>query len=238
MRIGLELDSLRRQLELATAQSDQADAKVARFAALYEQLVQNGDTLRRLRETRNDRALELGLWQSHQSSLERILTAESGERGTRFSLIEEPKDATRPSRPRLSSVFVVCTGLALAAAALVVAVAELFDRSFRSVSQVTRALGIPVLQCIGVVPTPRERRRALVSRLLWTPALTILVLLFLTAVGLAYASLERPELHARTLQQVDHLFDAVGMTAWLPADRAPARGTSGTPWPAAPAVRG
>jgi uncharacterized protein involved in exopolysaccharide biosynthesis len=207
MRIEMELDALRRQLAAAARQYDDADGREAQLAGMYDQLMQTGDELRRLRAKRSDRAVEIGLWQSHLASLERVLTAESGQRGTQFSLIEEPKDASVPSKPRLTSVFVVCAGLGLAAAALAVALAELFDRSFRSMGQVTRALGIPVLARIRVIPTPQERRRVVVSRLLWAPALVLLLALLAGTAGLAYASLARPDLHRRALQRVNRVLD-------------------------------
>ena len=160
MRIELELDALRRQLAITAEQWEEVDARAAKLGGLYERLMQNGDELRRLRETRTGRTAEISLWQSHLASLERVLTAESGERGTQFSLIEEPKDGSVPTKPRVSAVFMVCFGVGLAAAALAVALAELFDRSFRSAGQVARTLGIPVLECVGVIPTPQVRRRA------------------------------------------------------------------------------
>jgi uncharacterized protein involved in exopolysaccharide biosynthesis len=220
MRVEMELDSLRRQLAAATKQAAEADGRVAQLTGMYDQLAQTGDALRRLREKRSDRAVEIGLWQSHLASLERVLTAESGQRGTQFSLIEEPKDATVPSKPRISSVFVVCAGLGLAAAAIGVALAELFDRSFRSMGQVTRALGIPVLARIGVIATPQERRRVARSRLVWAPVLCILLALLAGTAGLAYASLARPDLHQRAVQRWDRLlgiahYQTVAADRWV-----------------------
>jgi hypothetical protein len=216
MRIEMELDSLRRQLDTAAQRCEDAGTRVTQLESLYARLLQNGDELRRLRERRTDRNLEIGLWQSHLASLQRILTAESGERGTQFSLIEEPKDVALPSRPRVSSVFLVCSGLGLAVGALIVGLAELFDRSFRSMGQVTRALGIPVLACVGVIPTPRERWCAARSRLVWIPTVALLLGLFLTTAGLAYASLARPDVHQRAMQRMDRMLNAVGLAAVLP----------------------
>jgi uncharacterized protein involved in exopolysaccharide biosynthesis len=210
LRVDLELDSLRRQLSVAAQQADDMNDRVDRFARLYDRLIQEGDSLRALRSKQNEGTSELAVWQTHLAQLERVLTAESGERGTQFALIEEPMDEGRPTKPRVASVFLVCSGLGLAAAALLVALAELFDRSFRSVGQVTRALGVPVLECISIIPTPRERRRNLISRLVWTPTLAVLLFGLAVAAGLAYTSLARPMLHQRAMHKLDRLLSAGG----------------------------
>jgi hypothetical protein len=211
MRVEMELDSLRRQLAVATAQADEITAKVERFEGLHARLVSDSDELRRMRDRRTEVTAATAVWQSHLSKLDRILTAESGQRGTQFTLIEEPKSTATPTKPRLVSVFVVCWGLGVAAAALIIALAELFDRSFRSVGQVTRALGIPVLECVGVIQTPRERRRMFVSRLIWTPTLALLVLSLATTATLAYASIARPWIVTSAAQKVDRVLSSIGV---------------------------
>lgn len=211
MRVELELDALRRQLDVAAKQYEECDLRVAHLSALYDRLLAGNDEFRRLADKKAQGANEIGLWQSHLINLERILTAESGDRGTQFSLIEEPDEVALPTRPRLMTVWLACLGLGLGAAVLLVALAELFDRSFRSTGQVIRALGIPVLECVGVIGTPRERRRARVSRLVWGPAMAVLLCLFFASAGMAYISLARPDLHRRALQRVDHVLNAVGL---------------------------
>jgi uncharacterized protein involved in exopolysaccharide biosynthesis len=214
MRVELELTSLRRQLDAANAQLAEADGRLDRVQRLFDELANQDEGLRQRMAKRNESASEVAVWQGHLAGLERVLAAESGERGTQFTLLEEPEDVVRPSKPRVASVFVVCSGLGLAAATLLVALAELFDRSFRSVGQVTRILGIPVLECIGTMPTPRERRRDAVRRLIWTPTLALLVLALAASAALAYTSLMMPTVHAEALQRMNRALGAVGMT-WL-----------------------
>ena len=87
---------------------------------------------------------------------------------------------------------------------------ELLDRSFRSIGQVTRVLGIPVLECVGTIATPRELRRQRISRLIWTPVVSVLVLALLTSASLAYVSLENPALHHRAIAKLDGALSAIG----------------------------
>jgi uncharacterized protein involved in exopolysaccharide biosynthesis len=216
-RVEMELQSLRKQSTVVEQQLSDAELRVGRFQDLYGRLVQRDGGLQTAGDKRAEALRELSVWQGHLIALERVVTAESGERGTQFALLEEPDDDVHPSKPRVASVFVVCSGLGLAAAALLVALAELLDRSFRSVAQITRVLGIPVLECVGVVPTPRERRRALLRKLFWAPMLSALVLSLIVSAAFAYTSLEMPALHQRTLERVAGALQSAGLIHNAPA---------------------
>jgi len=187
-RVEMELESLRKQLAVADQQLADAECRLADFQRLYERLVSRDSGLAALLEERTQAARELALWQEHLLTLERVLTAEAGQRGTQFALLEEPEEVLRPSTPRLASIFVVCSGVGLAMAVLLAALGEIFDRSFRSADQVQRVLGVPVLESIGVIPTPQVRRRAVLSAALWWPALGLLLMGLVVSMVLAYAS--------------------------------------------------
>jgi len=210
LRVELELDALRAQLQIAAQHLEAAETRATTFASLYERLLQKSDELKQIENRLGQDAATAAVWRQHLAQLERILAAESEDRGTQFSLIEEPKENTHAVKPRAAAIFVVCLGCGLAAAALLIGLAELLDRSFRSAGQVTRSLSLPILEYIAVINTPRVRRRQLVSRLLWTPALCVLLCsLFFTA-SLAYASLERPDLHRRAISKLDNVLESVG----------------------------
>jgi hypothetical protein len=210
LRIELELDALRAQLDVAAQHLAEADARTTVFRSLYDRLLQQSDEMKQLKDRLTEDAATAGVWRQHLSQLERILAAEHEDRGTQFSLIEEPKENTHALRPQVAAVFVVCLGCGLAAAALLIALVELLDRSFRSAGQITRTLGLPILECISVISTPRVRHRQLVSRLLWTPAMCVLLFsLFFTA-SLAYTSLEHPNLHRRVISRLDDALRSVG----------------------------
>ena len=209
-RVELELVRFRKSLVAVQARFDVAEARMQKFKVLYDKMLERGDEIERLQEQVAQHAATAGVWKQHLSQLTRVLAAEAGQRGTRFSLIEAPKRVTRAVTPRVTSIFSVCLGLGLAAAALLVALAELLDRSFRSAGQVTRVLGIPVLECVGAITTPRERRRRLLSRLAWAPTLAVLSVTLLGTASLAYTSLERPDVHRRTIAKLDGLLTTFG----------------------------
>lgn len=211
MRVEMELDALQRQYKLALESLDREEKRLAEIESFHKQWTGRQDQLAELRRVRNENERELGIWQRHLTDLERVMAAESDERGTQFTLIEEPKNVSRPTQPRVASVFTVCSGLGLAVAALLVALAELLDRSFRSAGQVSRVLGIPVLESVGVIATPREQRKALTRRLVWAPTLTVLLLMLATSATLAYASLTMPKWHEHAIHRVNSVMSAVGL---------------------------
>ena len=210
LRVELELDALRPQLELSTKHLEEAQARVDRLAALYQRLLESSEEVAQLENQLEQDVTTSTVWRQHLSQLERILAAESEQRGTQFALIEEPKESAHAIKPQVAAIFIVCFGCGLAAAALLIALAELLDRSFRSVGQVTRVLGLPILECIGVIDTPRVHRRRLISRLIWTPALCVLVGSLLASASLAYTSLEHPQLHHRAVSALDGALQTVG----------------------------
>ncbi len=209
-RVELELDTLRWQLSIIEDRLRGATARVDRFSAIYDQIVKDGGTLRKMQARLDEESANASVWRQHQAQLSRIMAAEKEERGHQFTLIEEPKDIARALNPRSASIFAMCFGLGLAAAALLVAISELLDRSFRSIGQVTRVLGIPVLECVGTIATPQELRRRRISNLIWTPAVSMLVLALLTTASLAYVSLENPALHHRAIARLDSALSAMG----------------------------
>ncbi|MCH7870519.1 MAG: hypothetical protein IID33_02350 [Planctomycetes bacterium] len=219
-RVELELNVHRGELAVVTGRLHELDARVAKFSKLYDQIVKEGGMLRAMQAQLDEESANASVWRQYQAQLSRIMAAEKEQRGTQFTLIEEPKDIARALKPRSAPIFAMCFGLGFAAAALMVALAELLDRSFRSVGQVTRVLGVPVLECVGLIPTPQVRRRRRIAQLIWAPTISILVLMLVTTATLAYASLEMPSLHDRAIARIDRALSAVGApTTRLSGDR-------------------
>jgi hypothetical protein len=211
LRVELELNALRRQLEITQNSHQAAEQRTGRLEKLYEQLIATGQHLRGPQEKLDQDTAAIAMWRQHVGQLNRILSAESEQRGTQFVLIEEPRTTDRPISPRVGSVFAVCSGSGLAMAILLMALAELLDRSFRTAGQVTRVLGVPVLESVGVISTPQVRRRRMISRLIWMPALGLLIGALLTVGTLAYVSLEQPALHRQAAAKLDGVLHSLGV---------------------------
>ena len=210
MRVELELDVLRAQSQVAQQHVEDARERKEKFAALYSRILDSGDETRQLEDRIAQEKTTASVWRQHLSQLERILTAENEERGTQFVLVEEPKENPRAIKPQVSAVFAISLGCGLAAAALLIALCELTDRSFRTAGQVTRALGLPILECITVIETPKTRRRRALSRLVWTPTLGVLTCVFIVSGLLAYASLEHPRLHRQAITKINGVLSTFG----------------------------
>jgi len=210
LRVELELEALRTQHELANAHLEEAAARVLKLSSLYERLLETSDDARQVENQLEQDTATAAIWRQHLAQLERIVAAESEQRGTQFALIEEPKESTHATRPQAIAVLIICLGGGLAAALVVIALTELTDHTFRSAGQVTRALSMPVLERIGVIDTPRVRRRQLLWRLAWSPAVCILAMSLLATASLAYTSLEHPDLHRRAISKLDTALQTVG----------------------------
>lgn len=210
-RVEMELNALRGQSAIVSQRVEEAGLRARQFERLYDQMIAEGGELRALQDRINQEAANASVWREHLTQLARIMAAESDQRGTQFVLIEAPKDVGRAIKPRSLSILAMCAGIGLAAAAALVALSELFDRSFRSIGQVTRVLGVPVLECIGVIPTPAERRRRRIAQVVWSPVVAVLVLMLVSTASLAWASLENPDLHRKAIVRVNRALGAVGL---------------------------
>lgn len=211
LQVELELDTLERQREIVLARLDESRERHARYAALGRQLSDERSTLRKLEDRVGQAAAAAGVWRGHLTQLEQIAAAESEQRGTRFTLLEEPLTAAVALAPRASAVFTVSIGIALACAAVLMALLELLDRSVRDAGRAAALTGVPVLECLGVIATPASVRARRVRGLLWSPALSLSLLLLVGSASMAYASFELPDIHRKFGAAVDRVLVPLGL---------------------------
>lgn len=224
-QVELDLDTLIRQRDIVTADLEKAHERHTRYSVLVRQLTDDRGALRRLEERVAKANAAAAVWAQHLAQLEQVSAAESELRGTRFSLIEEPLTASRALSPRLSSVFTVSSGLALACAVFVMALLELFDRSLRDAARLSRITGAPVLESIGVIATPAAVRRSRLRRVVWSPALLGGLAILGASAAMAYASFEQPRLHQRLGATLDRILGPLGVPPVAPTP-SPAEGVA------------
>lgn len=210
-RVAMDLKGLtvrREQYERDLAAHREARAELeAQKLTLFER--QQKFTLQR--QELETLKTDLGVWQGKLEEINRIMEAESLDRGVRFVNVEECRRPSKPSTPKLQATFVLSGAVGLALAVALVFLRELLDRSFRNPARVRQLLGIPVLEAIGEIGVRRSPRNWLIK--LTPPTIALVQTCCIVALSwLVYLRLERPEAYANWLQT---LSTWSGVREWL-----------------------
>lgn len=211
LQVTLELDTLMRQREVIGSRLDEARSRYDQFSALSQKLTDGQGVMREMEDRVNEANASTAVWRQRLAQLEQIAAAESEERGTRFTLLEEPLTAVQPRSPRLAAIFTVCIGLALSAAVALMMLLELLDRSVSDPQRAVRAAGAPILETIGEIATPRMVRARRLRRLIWSPALLLQLVLLALSASLALASFVFPSAHHRIGAVMDGVLHPLGI---------------------------
>lgn len=130
-------------------------------------------------------------------SISELLKAEKNNSGVTFEVLEETQVSPKPVSPKVGRLVTMSIGFGIAVGLGLVLLTELLDRTFRSASQVTEALGLPVLQSIGQIITPEYRRRRFARQVMMHATATAVIALAGVTGGMVYLSLEKPQLFER-----------------------------------------
>ncbi len=132
-------------------------------------------------------------WRKSMVPIQHVLYLEDKNRSIHFATVRDVAPIVQASSPDASLVMMICLGLGLAAALISVLMAELIDRSYRTVKQLSTSLGLPVIESIDEILTQAAHRRRVLQRLVVMPTLAIAMAAALAMAGsTAYFSLERP----------------------------------------------
>ncbi len=138
-------------------------------------------------------AIESNNWQKSVAPIKHVLYLEDRDRSIHFATVRDVAPVVQASSPDASLVMMICLGLGLAAALITVLMAELIDRSYRTVKQLSTSLGLPVIESIDEILTRAAHRRRVLQRLVVLPTLAIAMVTALAFAGsAAYLSLEQP----------------------------------------------
>jgi len=161
--------------------------------ALHNETLAHREDYLKLRDKIARLGEELNTWQTNTVPIEHILAVEKSGRGIHFATVRDAEPVLRPSAPDGRLVIGVCLALGAGMAILVVVMAELLDRSYRSPRGLAASLGLPVIASIDEILTAERRRRRLLRGTVLAPA-TLLVLcgLLFYSGAMAYLNLERP----------------------------------------------
>jgi len=103
---------------------------------------------------------ELTSWQQNIGPVKHILAVECGHHGMQFATVRDAFDSTRPSSPDPKIVGGLCLAIGAAFGIVVVLLAELLDRSFRTARGISSTLGLPVIESIDEILTAAARKNA------------------------------------------------------------------------------
>ncbi len=139
-----------------------------------------------------------------------ILNADESERGVSFTELTPPTACIKPISPRSTTVLALSILAGLGAGAVGVLRKELFDQTYHTTKQVTRSLGLAVLESVEEFITSVERARMFRRRVIYAPAV---VFVLLSAVGIscaaAFLSIEKPEAYERYMTKPRALWQSV-----------------------------
>ena len=89
---------------------------------------------------------------------------EKGQMGERFNLIDPARLPEKPVKPNIPAVLLIGFVLGIGAGVGVAAIREFSDRSVRSVTTLTKNMGLPVLGGIPEIVTWRDKKRQRIKR--------------------------------------------------------------------------
>lgn len=197
------------KLAAVTSRLKEIAEQIAGIERRRVQTTDQRESYLKLRESAERHREELASWQSNLGPIAHLLAVEDSNRGLRFTTMQESTMNPRPISPDSRVVLLACLAIGVAVGALSVMLAELFDRSFQTVKQLSSSLAIPVIESVDEILTKPARRRRLVSQFVLMPAAAAgLLLALLTTGSLAYLSIERPS-HIESLQLTESRTDGV-----------------------------
>lgn len=125
-----------------------------------------------------------------------------------FKKLKPASGGATPVSPKTQATFVLALIAGLGAGAVFVVLAEVFDHIYRNARQISRSLGVPVLETIDEIVTSSDRRRLLLKRMVLTPmAVTLALCATGTSASLAYLSIERPWTFQKIMQVPERAVD-------------------------------
>ncbi|UCG32832.1 MAG: hypothetical protein JSU68_14345 [Phycisphaerales bacterium] len=218
-RVELEISSLQANRQRIEEDRKAVEQQIASLEQMRASIFERQREYEQIRAELERARSQVKTWADRFDELERTIDVELHSKDMGFSVVVPASPSSRPVSPRFSMVVMLSVLLALGVGVGVVLLAELMDRKFRTVNQVVRATGLPILETIGEILTPAERRSRFVRQVVLKPALAALLILVtgLSAYA-AYTSIEHPATWSRWRS---HL-------AWHAGDRLGERAVSDT----------
>lgn len=148
------------------------------------------------------------LYQRYSDQVSRLLAAEDSQRGILFEKIRPAEGGRRPVSPRMPTVLLLTLLAGLVCGVIAVMLAELLDRTVRTRRQVSRGIGVPILESIDEIVSAAMRRRRILVRAVVVPSVSLVLMgTLLTSGSAAYLSLENRPMLDRALEVPKRVLD-------------------------------
>ncbi len=225
--LEMELKTLRNQLQRTTRSLEVVEADVKDFEARKSEVFENFQAREDVSDALRTAQQEYLVYQATLSKLDTLLTADENERAIGFTVLAPARAAMAPSSPQPNMVLMVTLLLGTICGACGVLLAEIFDRSFHTTRQVTRSVGLSVLECIDEIVTAADRARQFRRRVLLTPVVVVFMLAAVSGSNaMAYLSLKRPQTYHSLRRTPERVWNQVA--GWWPSS-GPARAEADEP---------
>jgi uncharacterized protein involved in exopolysaccharide biosynthesis len=166
IKLGEQLAALELDERGLTAKLEAWNREVEEKSSAHQAQIQNWSTLTRITKAWDHASIELDEAKSRLRAAEARIAAHSSERGDPYRIVQAPQAPDKPSEP--NPIIIVVAGL-LGGIALGLAVAFISEYSkscYRSVGDLSRGMGVPILGAINVIRTRMDVRRQRTKRLL------------------------------------------------------------------------
>jgi len=199
-KVEMELASLVEQQEQVAEESERVESRVGEFVRLQGKVADCRQETGRIQEEYERAWREYETYQGLVDKCNQSLAVASEDRGIIFTNVTPPEGSAVPISPLAKTVLLLSLLAGLATGTVFVVIAELFDRRFRTSSQVAQALGVPILENIDEIVTAADRRGRFLRRAVFSPAIACLLLGIMgISGGLSYLSLHNPTTFERIM---------------------------------------
>lgn len=136
---------------------------------------------------------QVSLWRDRLDEVEGIVELEATDQGLGISVILPAGSGSRPISPRFWTVLMMSLALAAGAGIGIVLLFELLDHKYRTVGQIMKNTSLPILETIGEIVTPAQRRSRFIRDAVLKPVLALMLFGVTGGSALAaYTSIEHP----------------------------------------------
>jgi uncharacterized protein involved in exopolysaccharide biosynthesis len=180
LELKTQLELLGAQIADLESQLDQGKAAVEELDRLNRNFYQVKREYTQLQHNRDDAREQKTFWETNLNRTVKDIAAERAQRGLRLSFIHRATSDPRPSNPTWPTIIVRVLAAGILAAVALVIIAELLDRSYRSIDHAVDDLRLPILGAVNEIVTPAQALRRRILNVGVFPAVTLLLLLLLS----------------------------------------------------------